>query len=189
MAEIVTQRDKTRKRIKEIESQILAETPVVRIQKELDEFNSDLEEREQKTNRLLKSNPSLETLKKMENEWNGLALKPAFWNAALQSSARVRNNQKSELKKILKTWEDSLSRIDISPTEESADRVTDDNPKSAARETNSKQQNLASSASNTPLEGGSNEKKIDTPATEVPVEVKKSIGKTIADISFSLPGD
>jgi small-conductance mechanosensitive channel len=182
VAEIVTQRDKTRKRIKEIESQILAETPVVRIQKELDEFNSDLEEREQKTNRLLKSNPSLETLKKMENEWNGLALKPAFWNAALQSTARVRNKQKSELKKILKTWEDSLSRIDISPTEESADRVTDDNPKSAARETNSKQQNLASSASNTPLEGGSNEKKIDTPATEVPIEVKKSIGKTIADI-------
>lgn len=143
---IITEKEKTEKRLQEIEKFIADQSSIPEVQNNLSELIKDFDAREQKTTELLSARPSLETLDKQEIEWKAVAQTLSLRKSSLQAQAADISNQITELQNILSTWEQTQREFeeDISRTE---NEDTSDRKKSTTKELLTGNENAGNTAS------------------------------------------
>ncbi|CAN5236077.1 hypothetical protein BH20ACI1_BH20ACI1_30610 [soil metagenome] len=127
LSNIITRAETTSKRLQEIQT-LLADNPSIAvIEQELPELTEQLDLREQETNQLLTSQPSLETLRKEEQDWRVFASKFPAGKDDLRTQAVVFDKQIDELKNLNSLWLQTLEALKISPPSTNTNTETSSN--------------------------------------------------------------
>ncbi len=156
LADIISQAETTTKSLKDTQSGLGGNPGVVLVEQELPQTTKELDLNEPETNQLLTTKPSLETLRKTEQEWKSLADKFPAWKDDLKTQINLLDKQANDLKNRNTLWVQTLESLNVSPV--------------AAPDANTTDSANANSA--VPTEGGTN----------IPPEVLQKIQTTIEAI-------
>lgn len=142
---IVSEKEKTERRLGEINKIFSDQLPVVRLQTEVSALTEDFDEREQSANNLIAANPSLDALAKNESYWGGLSLSLPSRKNRVQTQAAQISAQLTELQNMRDVWELTAKSLDTpAPTPE----TVSENPVNATVSTNKKSSVNAKSNAN-----------------------------------------
>lgn len=157
---VVAQSEMTANRLERIKEGLSQSPNVAVIEMELPGLKDDLDSRRAETERLLSANPSLETLRTIEQEWQALAKNPHSWNDDLKAQITVLDTYLKELRSLRQEWQKTLESVGISPESETPGNATP----SPETETNA------------------NEDRQISAIADVPDEILEKIRNTIASI-------
>jgi small-conductance mechanosensitive channel len=118
LSEVVTQAETTSKKLQETQTNFSKNPSVAVIQDELPKLAAELDARMTETNRLLTAQPSLETLRKVEQDWKSLASVIPDWKKDLRTQAAVLDNQLGQLNDLVNKWQltfDATNDAEIPP--------------------------------------------------------------------------
>ncbi len=104
LSDIITQAETTSKRLQEIQTGLIDNPGIADIEQQLPLLTEQLNLQEQETNQLLTSQPSLETLRKVEQDWESFASQFPEWKDDLKTQAVVLDKQINELKNLNLLW-------------------------------------------------------------------------------------
>ncbi len=155
LSDVITQAETTSKRLQEIQTKLSDNPGIADVEQKLPALTEELNLQEQETNPLLTSQPSLEILRKVEQDWKSFASQFPAWKDDLKTRAVVLNKQINELKNLNSLWMQTLEALKVSPPSTDANTETSSNSNSV---------------------DGSNIR------TEIPPEVSQRIQTTIAAI-------
>ncbi len=153
LSDIISQAETTTKSLKDTQSSLTNNQSIAVIEDDLPQTTELLNLREPETNQLLTTKPSLETLRKTEQEWKSLASKFPAWKDDLKTQITVLNKQANDLKNLNALWLQTLEALKISPVP---------TPDAVSANANSAEPNVV--------------------GTEIPPEVLQKIQTTIAAI-------
>ena len=122
LSNIVTQAEITSRRLDEIQNSLSDNPEIGVIEKELPQLRDELSLRSKETDELLTNQPSLETLRKVEQDWRSLSSSIPAWKDDLKTQADVLDKQIGELKNFGSLWNLTLQTLENSAP----------NPKSAS---------------------------------------------------------
>lgn len=135
LSDIITQAEMTSKRLQEIQNKLSDNPKITDIEQELPLLTEQLNLQEQEINQLLTSQPSLETLRKVEQDWKSFASQFPSWKDDLKTQAVVLDKQINELKNLNSLWMKTLEALKISSpsTDETAAGGTEIPPEVSQR--------------------------------------------------------
>lgn len=111
VSQIIAEKEKAENRLQEIKK-LAEQSPVSRIQADLEELLKDLDAKEQETNEVLSNNPSLEDLNKTQQYWASVALSLPSRKTRLQTQAAEISAQLAEIKTSQTIWGLTRSAVD-----------------------------------------------------------------------------
>ena len=115
LSNIITQAETTSKRLQEIQKGLSDNPGIAVVEQELPELTEQLNVEERETNQLLTAQPSLETLRQVEQNWKSFASKFPAWKADLKTQADILDKQTNELKNFNALWRQTLETLNNSP--------------------------------------------------------------------------
>ena len=115
LSDIVSQAETTSKKLRETQSRFADNPGVAVIEEELPPLTKELDSREPETNQLLTTKPSLETLRKTEQDWKSLAAKFPAWKDELKTQINILDKQTNDLKNLNTLWLQTLESLKILP--------------------------------------------------------------------------
>lgn len=108
LGNVVTEAEKTSKKLQEIQTSLSNNQNVAVVQTELPKLSEELDLRITETNQILTARPSLETLRKVEQDWNSLASNIPAWKKDLATNATVIDSQLEQLSELAAMWQLTL---------------------------------------------------------------------------------
>ncbi len=105
LGNVVAEAEKTSKTLQEIQTNLSDNPSVAIVQTKLPKLSEDLDLQLTETNQILTARPSLETLRKVEQDWKSLASNIPAWKKDLATNASVIDSQLQQLKDLTETWQ------------------------------------------------------------------------------------
>ncbi len=168
LSDVIPRAEKASTRLKEIQTEISGNSAVNTVGQQLPQLVEQLNTRSQETNQVLAAQPSLETLRKIDQDWRSLTSNIPEWKDDLQKQADLLDKQLDELKNLNSLWQKTLQALKNSPPS---------SPEANAENSVFSNSNTEiSSSSNTDSEIASNS------PTAVPAEVLQRVRNVIAAI-------
>ena len=157
LSNIIIQADADASRLQIIRSDSDKVSKLSKISEEIPTFSKDVDTRIVETKGLLAARPSLETLRKLEEDWQALSKTIAAWTDEIKIESENYNKTLEELKNLKAVWEltlAELTKLKTSPTPE----ISNDETLDAENES-------------------------DTKTVEIPTEVFAKVRAIIGDVS------
>lgn len=108
LGNVVTEAEATAKKLQEIQTNLSDNPSVAVIQEELPKLSEEVNLRTAETNQILTAQPSLETLRKVEQDWKSLSSNIPAWKKDLATNAAVLDSQLRQLGDFAQTWQMTL---------------------------------------------------------------------------------
>ena len=163
VSDIITQAEATSKKLREIQTGI-SDSPIISdVESGLTSLTEELNSQEQETNQLLTTQPSLETLRKTEQDWKSYASRFPDWKEGLKTQATIFDRQINELKDWNTLWLQTLEALKVSQSSPNANTEI-------------------SSNSNSEIFSNSNSEAASNIGTGIPSEISQRIQTIIAAI-------
>lgn len=108
LGNVVTEAEKTSKKLQQIQTNLSNNPSVAVIQADLPKLSEEFDLRITETNQVLTARPSLETLRKVEQDWNSLASNIPAWKKDLTTKATVIDSQLEQLADFTEMWQLTL---------------------------------------------------------------------------------
>ncbi len=108
LGNVVTEAEKTSKKLQEIQTNLSNNPSITVVQTELPKLSEELDLRITETNQILTAQPSLETLRKVEQDWNSLASNIPAWKKDLTTNSTVIDSQLEQLADLSEMWQLTL---------------------------------------------------------------------------------
>ncbi len=163
VSDIITQAETTSKRLREIQTGLSENPTIADIERELPLLTEKLNSKETETDQLLTLQPSLETLRKVEQDWKSFASRFPTWKEDLKTQAIVFDKQIAELKNLNALWLQTQAALKVSTPSINAAIETVSN-------------------SNSEISSNDNSETASNVGTEIPPEVSQRIQTTIVAI-------
>ena len=106
---VVAEAEATAKKLREIQTNLSENARVAVIQEELPKLSEELDLRTAETNQILTAQPSLDTLRKVQQDWNSLASNIPAWKKDLATNAAVLDSQLGQLGDFAEIWQITLN--------------------------------------------------------------------------------
>ncbi|MCB1024038.1 MAG: mechanosensitive ion channel [Acidobacteria bacterium] len=111
VGDIVSQAETTAERLGKIQGALDQTPDIAAIENELPRLRKQLDSRAAQSSKLLEDKPSLETLRTIEQEWNGFVKDVPAWKADLTSRIATLDGYVSELENLNEKWEKTLGAL------------------------------------------------------------------------------
>ena len=108
LGNVVTEAEAAAKKLEEIRTDLSENPSIAVIQEELPKLSEELDLRTAETNQTLTAQPSLETLRKVEQDWRSLSSNIPAWKKDLSTSAAVLDSQLAQLGEFAAIWQLTL---------------------------------------------------------------------------------
>ncbi len=105
LGNVVAEAEKTSKKLQEIQTNLSNNQSVAVVQTKLPQLSEELDSKLTETNQTLTARPSLETLRKVEQDWQSLASNIPAWKKDLATNAAVIDSQLEQLKDLIEMWQ------------------------------------------------------------------------------------
>jgi peptidoglycan hydrolase CwlO-like protein len=106
---VVAEAEATAKKLREIQTNLSENASVAAIQEELPKLSEELDLQTAETNQILTAQPSLDTLRKVQQDWNSLASNIPAWKKDLATNAAVLDSQLGQLSDFAEIWQLTLN--------------------------------------------------------------------------------
>ncbi|MEZ5426369.1 MAG: mechanosensitive ion channel [Pyrinomonadaceae bacterium] len=153
ISEVITQAEATLKRTQEIQKVLAADTTISTIDEKIPQLTGKIDQALPETRQILSERPSLETLTRIQQEWESIRTDVPGWKSDLQTLGNLLDKQIDELNTLAGIWQKTLNDATKPPKPV-------ESPKGETGE-----------GSTPPAQN-----------PELPVEVKESIGRTQTEI-------
>lgn len=117
LSSIIRETENTEKRLQEIKQKVSEQSSTPGMQADLSQLVKDIDTREQNTNQLIATNPSLELLDRNESYWSSLSLLLPSRKERFQSEAETMSALLVELQNIQSVWNITKLSLETNPTE------------------------------------------------------------------------